>query len=75
MGLAKALNGLGRTDELKIVRERSLILAKIRVQLSAVNHSSAGEARTLAQHARKLEMTDAAESFELLARHIERGAG
>ena len=74
MGLAKALNGLGKTEERKAIQERSLILARIRVNLAAVDNKSAVAARTLAQEARLLEMNDAAASFEFLAEQMERGA-
>ncbi|MEJ7591349.1 MAG: hypothetical protein WKF77_07355 [Planctomycetaceae bacterium] len=74
MGLAKALNGLGKTEERKVIQERSLTLARIRVNLSAVDNTSATAARALAQDARKLQMFDAAESFEYLAEQMERGA-
>ncbi len=74
MGLAEALGGLGKTEDQNIIRERSLILARIRVRLSAVNQNSAAEARALARDASHAGLNDAAHSFELLAEHIERGA-
>lgn len=74
MGLAKALYGLGKTEERKAVQERSLILARIRVNMAAVDNKSAAAARALAQDARLLEMNDAAASFEFLAEQMERGA-
>ena len=74
MGLAKALYGLGRTEERKVIQQRSLTLARIRVNLSAVDNTSATAARALAQDARKIQMLDAAESFEYLAEQMERGA-
>jgi hypothetical protein len=74
MGLAKALNGPGRTDERKAIQQRSLTLARIRVNLSAVDNTSATAARALAQDARKIQMLEAAESFEYLAEQMERGA-
>ncbi len=74
MGLAKALNGPGRTDERKVIQQRSLTLARIRVNLSAVDNTSATAARALAQDARKIQMLEAAESFEYLAEQMERGA-
>ncbi len=74
MGLAKALNGLGKTDERKAIQQRSLTLARIRVNLSAVDNTSATAARALAQDARTIQMLDAAESFEYLAEQMERGA-
>lgn len=73
MGLAKALNGQGKTDERKVIQERSLLLARIRVNLSAVDNETAAASRELAADARLLDMTDAAESFEYLAEQIERG--
>ena len=74
MGLAKALNGQGRTEERKSIQKRSLTLARIRVNLAAVDNKSAAAARTLAQDARLLQMHDAAASFEFLAEQMERGA-
>ncbi len=67
MGLAKALNRLGRIEEQRAVQERSLTLARIRVNLAAVNNSSATAARELASDARSLQMNEAAAAFELLA--------
>jgi len=74
MGLAKALHGLGKTEARKAIQERSLILARIRVKLAAVDNKSAIAAKALAQDARLLEMHDAAASFESLAEQMERGA-
>ena len=74
MGLAMALGGLGKTEDQKIIRERSLILARIRVRLSAVNQNSAAEVRALSRDASHAGLNAAAHSFELLAEHIERGA-
>ena len=74
MGLAKALNGLGKSEERKAIQERSLILARIRVNLAAVDNKSAIAAKALAQDARQLQMHDAAASFEFLAEQMERGA-
>ena len=74
MGLAKVLNGLGKTEERKAIQERSLTLARIRVNLAAVDNKSAVAARSLAEDARRLQMHDAAESCEFLAEQMERGA-
>lgn len=74
MGLAKALNALGKTEARKAVQERSLILARIRVNLAAVDNKSPAAARALAQDARLLQLNDAAASFEFLAEQMERGA-
>ncbi len=74
MGLAKALQGLGKTEERKAIQERSLTMARIRVNMAAVDNKSAAAARALAQDARLLQMNDAAASFEFLAEQMERGA-
>jgi len=74
MGLASALQSLGKTEERKKIQERSLILAKIRVYLSAVDQNSPGGSRALARDAKSMGMFEAAQSFELLADRIERGA-
>lgn len=73
MGLAKAFNGQGKVAERRLIQERSRILARIRVGLSAASHESAEAARSLAQDARDLGMSDAAETFEFLAKRIESG--
>ena len=74
MGLASALYSLGKTDEREEIQERSLILAKIRVYLSAVDQNSPGGSRALARDAKSMGMFEAAQSFELIAARIERGA-
>ena len=73
MGLAKALLGLGRTEDRKALQERSLILARIRVNLAAAGNNSATAIRVLAQDARSLQMDEAADSFEYLADRIDGG--
>ena len=74
MGLAKVLHGLGKTEERKAIQERSLTLARIRVNMAAVDNKSAAASKALAQDARLLEMNDAAESFVFLAEQMKRGA-
>lgn len=73
MGLASALFSLEKTDERKEIQDHSLILAKIRVYLSAVDQNSSGGLRALAKDAKSIGMFEAAESFELLADRVERG--
>lgn len=74
MGLASALYGLEKMAERKEIQERAVILAKIRVYLSAVNANAPGGSRALARDAIAIGMFDASQSFELLAERIERGA-
>ncbi len=74
MGLAVALYGLEKTAERKEIQERSLILAKVRVYLSAVDQNASGGSRALAQDATSMGMPEAAQTFELLADRIQRGA-
>ncbi|MCA9062340.1 MAG: hypothetical protein KDA96_04760 [Planctomycetaceae bacterium] len=70
-GLARVLSKLERSEECDVLQQRSLLLAKIRVDLPAVNNESPDGARRLAEQSRALGMEDAARSFEQLAQQIE----
>lgn len=72
MGLAKVCQELGRNEERQELQQRSLTLARIRVNLAAVDNNSADAARALAADARTLGMVDAAEAFESLSERMER---
>lgn len=73
MGLASVLYDLEKTGERKVIQERSVILAKIQVYLSAVDQNSPGGSRALARDAKSIGMDEAEQTFELLADRVERG--
>lgn len=67
MGLANCLAGQGKAAERQIVQQRSLLLARIRVQLSEVTPHNPDAARRLARDAQQLGMQQAAATFLELA--------
>ncbi|MEQ9410760.1 MAG: hypothetical protein RIK87_23820 [Fuerstiella sp.] len=64
MGLAKALGKLGQTQQQQVVRDRSLLLSRIRVEMARVRDTAPDEVRTLADRCRQLEMDEAATVFQ-----------
>ena len=67
MGLANSLAGQGRTTERQNIQQRSLLLARIRVQLSEVNPHNPDAAKRLAHDAQQLGLQQAATTFLDLA--------
>ena len=67
MGLAASLAGQGRAVEREAILKRSLVLSRIRVQLSEVRPNAPEAARRLAEAASSLELTAAADTFSQLA--------
>ncbi|MFM7057614.1 MAG: tetratricopeptide repeat protein [Planctomycetota bacterium] len=70
MGLAASLAGQGRTVERETVQNRSLVLSRIRVQLSEVRPDAPAAARRLADEARSLGMIAAADALLKLAENM-----
>ena len=67
MGLANCFAGQGRTDNRQQTQQRSLLLARIRVQLSDVTPHNPQAAKQLAADARTLGLQYAANTFLELA--------
>ena len=67
MGLARAFAGQGMSKEREIILQRSLLVAKLRVDLSAITHDNPKGARSVANSARQLGMDDAAAILEFFA--------
>lgn len=67
MGLAASLAGQGRDGEREAIQKKSLVLSRIRVQLSEVRPNDPAAARRLAADARSLGMIAAADAFLKLA--------
>ena len=67
MGLAASLAGQGRAVEREAIQKKSLVLSRIRVQLSEVRPNDPAAARRLADEARGLGMIAAADAFLKLA--------
>jgi len=70
MGLAASLAGQGRAVEREAVQKKSLVLSRIRVQLSEVRPNAPAAARSLADEARSLGMIAAADAFLQLAENM-----
>ena len=73
MGLARAYAGLGKSSERKVVLERSLLVAKLRVDLAAITHDNPKGAKSVANSARQLGMDDAAAILEFFAARMPDG--
>jgi predicted Zn-dependent protease len=71
VGLAEALLEQGRLEERDRVQQRSLILARIRVDLPAANRTSATAAAAIADSARELQMFAAENVFRAFAARME----
>ena len=71
MGLVKALNQLGKTDEQQAAQHRSLLLSQIRVNMARNNERSPGPLLDLAERCREIEMPMAAETFEWHSQRIK----
>lgn len=67
MGLARCLTNPQQAEARRRIQQRSLLLAKIRVDLSDVDTTSADAARLLASQADELEMAEAGRYFRHLA--------
>ena len=73
MGLARAYAGQGKPKEREAMLQRSLLVAKLRVDLSAITHDNPKGARTVANSARQLGMEDAAGILEFFAARMPDG--
>ena len=73
VGLARACAGLGKSSERKVILERSLLVAKLRVDLAAITHDNPKGARSVANSARQLGMDDAAAILEFFAARMPDG--
>ena len=73
MGLARAYAGQGKPKEREAVLQRSLLVAKLRVDLAAISHDNPKGARSVANSARQLGMDDAAAILEFFAARMPDG--
>jgi len=73
MGLARAYAGQGKPKERASMLQRSLLVAKLRVDLSAITHDNPKGARSVANSARRLGMEDAAAILEFFAARMPDG--
>ena len=73
MGLGRALAGQKKSKEREIMLQRSLLVAKLRVDLSAITHDNPKGARSVASSARQLGMEDAAAILEFFAARMPDG--
>lgn len=71
MGLVKALNQLGKTEEQQTAQSRSLVLSQIRVNMARNNEHSFGPLLNLAEHCREIKMPMAAETFEWHSQRVK----
>ncbi|MDA1232032.1 MAG: tetratricopeptide repeat protein [Planctomycetota bacterium] len=67
MGLARAFADQGKSKEREAILQRSLLVAKLRVDLAAITHDNPKGARSVAHSARQLGMEDAAATLEFFA--------
>ena len=73
MGLGRAFAGQEKSKEREAMLQRSLLVAKLRVDLSAITHDNPRGARSVASSARQLEMEDAAAILEFFAANMPDG--
>ena len=72
-GLARAFAGQGMSKEREIILQRSLLVAKLRVDLSAITHDNPKSAKSVANSARQLGMDDAVAILEFFAARMPDG--
>jgi tetratricopeptide (TPR) repeat protein len=72
MGLAQALQRQGRMDEARVVQERSVILSRIRVDMSAIQESADAlkAIEELAEACQQLQWPEAEAAFKQHAQRI-----